>query len=239
MPDRSAMRKLVVRIGYGFDDWMNRLIQSTRKENTGVLVLAELLAADFPPLDAEHPHAEDEHTGHSHHHVNPHYWLDPVWAQKAVQVLSTQLMDVYPEQALVIEERTQAYLQELQQLHEDYASTIALFPYRSYVGYHEAFRHVAERYGLNEAATIEPWVGKEPSVNHIKEIVQVLQNMENPVIYIEPQLSGKAAEVLSQETRAKVLYLDPLGSPDVSDRNTYLKMMRFNLESLKEGLSQR
>ena len=82
-------------------------------------------------------------------------------------------------------------------------------------------------------------MGKEPSVNHIKEIVQVLQNMENPVIYIEPQLSGKAAEVLSQETRAKVLYLDPLGSPDVSDRNTYLKMMRFNLESLKEGLSQR
>ena len=53
------------------------------------------------------------------------------------------------------------------------------------------------------------------------------------MIFAEPQLSQKAAQILAQETGVKVIILDPLGLyPDVP----FLKTMEDNLEKIIEAM---
>ena len=55
------------------------------------------------------------------------------------------------------------------------------------------------------------------------------------MVFAEPQLNPRVAEVIAQEAGVKVLMLDPMGGapPYGSD---YLKLMRHNLAALDEAL---
>lgn len=225
--------RLVVRMGFGVDDWVAGMIDNTRNEQTRVLVLQEEEAQGVHSL-SEHAHG-GEHHGHDHVE-NPHLWLDPVWAQEAVRMISDELIAIMPDKHEEIEKRTQDYLLKLAALNGEIAETINALPHKDYVGYHGAFQPFAQRYGLNEAATIEPWAGKEPSVEQVKKIVATLQSMSRPVIYIEPQLNRQSVTMLAQEGNATVLTLDPIGNPDDPERDSYIDTMRFNLNAFKEGL---
>ena len=75
---------------------------------------------------------------------------------------------------------------------------------------------------------------------------QVVQRDDRPVrgmsqkqvikTFGEPQLNPKAAYVVADEIGGKVLFLDPIGSPEQEDRSTYLKLMRYNLGIMKQGM---
>lgn len=245
-PNVADMKRLsnanfIVCLGYGFDDWIQRTLSNLSNEDTPVLILenAEQESVHMTEDLHEHNHEHDhDHEGDHHHHEhNPHLWLDPVWAQEAVQIISNHLQEVFPDHSDEIEQKTQNYLLQLAQLHLKINQTLSELPHKSYVGYHGAFIPFSERYNLNEIATIEPWVGNEPSVEQIKKIVDALQSLEQPVIYIEPQLNPQKAKVLAEEVNSPVLVLDPIGDSTNPERDTYLELMNYNLNSFVEGLS--
>ena len=66
----------------------------------------------------------------------------------------------------------------------------------------------------------------------ITRIVHIVRSMPKPVIFCEPQLSDKMARVIAHEIGAPVDILDPLGTPDDPERDTYIKLMKFNVETL-------
>jgi zinc transport system substrate-binding protein len=55
------------------------------------------------------------------------------------------------------------------------------------------------------------------------------------VVFAEPQLNPRVAEVVAREAGGKVLFLDPIGGrpPYGGD---YLKLMRYNLASLDAAM---
>lgn len=235
---RLSRTDLVVRIGYGYDDWIERLVRSTRGTDSPLLILSKTeTEMTYIPSVSEEEHGEHEDHEHHSHAVNTHYWLDPIWAQDAVRMIAERIKTLRPDQAEEIESRTQDYLLRLAELHQEIVAVIYTLQYKSYIGYHGAFAHFADRYGLEELAAIELWSGKEPSLDHSKRIIDILRNMQNPVIFIEPKLNKKTAQVFADEVNCQVLILDPIGDPNVPGRDTYIDLMRYNLKSLQQGLS--
>jgi zinc transport system substrate-binding protein len=51
------------------------------------------------------------------------------------------------------------------------------------------------------------------------------------VIFVEPQFNPKIAEVIAQESGARVVYLDPIGGE--IGRKTYIDMMRYNISAIE------
>ena len=77
--------------------------------------------------------------------------------------------------------------------------------------------------------------GREPTPRHLQDIIAAVRRYGIRVIFTEPQLNPRAAEVIAQEAGVRVLMLDPMGGrpPYGSD---YLKLMRHNLAVMAEAM---
>ncbi len=218
---------LFVKIGLGFEFWSDQLARAGAGQD---LIEVETSRG----ADVIH---ESDHDG-AHHHAmgNPHIWLDPVIAMHQVRAIRDALTGLDPDYRQIYDQNAAAYLGELEDLHEEIRNTVNGFTRKSFVAIHPSWTYFAERYGLFEAGVIEPSPGREPTPVEMMKIVQQARESGARVVFAEPQLNPKAAHVLAKEVGAEVLTLDPIGSPDVKERSSYLKLMRYNLEVMKRGL---
>ncbi|MDA8432722.1 MAG: zinc ABC transporter substrate-binding protein [Nitrospiraceae bacterium] len=58
--------------------------------------------------------------------------------------------------------------------------------------------------------------------------------MKIGVVFAETQFSPKIAEAIAQEAGGRVLMLDPIGG--TKGRETYVKMMRYNLSLMRKAM---
>jgi len=169
--------------------------------------------------------------------IDPHLWLDPVLAQEIVKRIAAQLVTVAPERRAGIEARRDAYLAELEKLDQGYKDAAAHFKQREVVTFHGAFGYLFSRYGLKVAGVIEEFPGKEPSAAYLRALVDVMRQLKSRVIFAEPQLSDRAAQVIAREVGGRVERLDPCETilPDSQDA-TYLERQRRNIKVLRDAL---
>ncbi|MFQ5894235.1 MAG: metal ABC transporter substrate-binding protein [Nitrospinota bacterium] len=205
--------------GLGLEGWAEKLVQAA---NPAVRVVR--LAEGLGPQ------------GTAEGAPNPHLWLDPVRAQSMVRRMAAALAEVDPEGAADYRSRAEGYLQKLRQLDREFRVATSRFPARRAATFHDAFRYLFGRYGLEVAAVLEPFPGKVPTPSLLKEVVRKLRALRVRVIFAEPQLSPAAAEAVAREVEGAVETLDPLGGPGVPGRESYLELMRFNLAQLRRAL---
>lgn len=178
--------------------------------------------------------AGDEHS----YGDNPHIWLDPVLARQQVRNITRALIQVDPANREVYERNEARYLAELEALDKKIRGVVATFSIREFISFHPAWTYFAERYGLVEAAVIEAAPGKEASPARIKEIVDTAKKLGVKAVFAEPQFNPKTAERIAEEANVRVLFLDPLGGAELNDRNSYIKLMTFNLEQMSLAMGK-
>ena len=83
---------------------------------------------------------------------------------------------------------------------------------------------------------IETAPGQNPTPRRIKQIIADIKKYRIRAIFAEPQLNPKVAVVIAKEADVRVLLLDPMGAPTLAGRRTYLELMRYNLDVLKEAM---
>ena len=76
---------------------------------------------------------------------------------------------------------------------------------------------------------IEEAPGREPNPRDIARMVKELRIFKTRIVFAEPQFNPKIAEAIAKETGGKVLFLDPIGAPGNSEKNGYIRLMRYNL----------
>ena len=231
MKDVAGAMLLVVS-GAGLDYWVEDL-KSAASDNLAVLDTSAALAEEGLLLSGdEHEDEEDDHGG-----VNPHYWLDPVLAQRQVEAIAAALAAADPDNAGFYEDSAAGYIDRLRSLDEEIASETQSFTSREFITFHPAWTYFAQRYGLVEAAVIEESPGKEPSVEYIMHVVDVAKEHHIKVIFAEPQFSAKAAEAIAADSGARVLLLDPMGGEGLEGRDSYLALMRYNVDQMAEAMA--
>lgn len=224
---RISGAKLFVKVGLGFEFWAGDLARSGA--GTGLLEVDTSEGVDaLGEAEGGHDHAERV--------ANPHIWLDPLLARQQVKRIEEALIRVDPTHGPEYEKNAESYRRELALLDREIRETVKTFKQTSFVAFHPSWAYFARRYGLAEAGVIETAPGREPSPAELMRIVRIMRETGVRVIFAEPQLNPKAAYVIASEVGATVLVLDPIGSPDQTDRSTYLKLMRYNLSVMQQGM---
>ncbi len=189
-----------------------------------------------------HDHEEDEH-GHAHDHGShdPHFWFDPIRVKAAVNEIATRLSALDPENSSVYFQNASEYGEQLNELHvwtQEQVSAVAP-ERRLLVTSHDSLSYFAELYGFEIVGLVIPSLAThvEPSAEHIEGVVKVVREHQIPAVFGETTVSEKLASAVARETGAELvqLYSGSLG-PEGSGADTYLGMVRANVERIVEAL---
>ncbi len=194
--------------------------------------------------DAPHEgHDEHGHEGHDHDHGthDPHFWFDPIRVKVAVNEIAARLSAVDPDNASVYFQNASEYGEELDELHYWILDQVGLVQpeRRLLVTSHDAFTYFAHAYGFEIAGLVIPSLAThvEPSAEHIAELVEVIRERDIQALFGETTVSERLAQAVARETGAELfrLYSGSLG-PEGSGADTYLTMVRTNVERIVEAL---
>ncbi len=242
-----ASAKVFLMIGAGLEFWADQLVQSSGRQlkpvelSDGITLIQstdahhdesgkEISQESNKSEHAEHAHSHDFHTG------NPHIWLDPRLAEIIVIRIQEALSAADPTHAAGYENRAKAYLVRLDALDRDIADTVKQFKNKEVVSFHASWDYFAARYGLSLAGVIEKSPGRNPTPREIADIVSRIKAYRIRAVFAEPQFSPRVADVIAREAGVKVLILDPLGGETLPGRNTYIDLMTYNLQIMKEAM---
>jgi ABC-type Zn uptake system ZnuABC Zn-binding protein ZnuA len=183
-------------------------------------------------------------TGQSDHSgVDPHVWQDPANVKLWADTISHELASLDPANRTLFESRAEAYKKQLDSLDAELSAQAASIPAdrRKLVTNHDALAYFARRYGFKIIGTV--YVGAsevaEPSTGAMAELVGTIKAEQVPAIFVETTVSDQLARVIAQEVGHGVkvlrLYTDSLGPPG-SGADTYVGMMRTNMDMILQGL---
>jgi zinc transport system substrate-binding protein len=227
-----ADARLMVVNGAGLEFWMEKVVQAAASPDLLIVDTSVLPAIEDSLLTVDDEQAGED----SHHGVNPHIWLDPVLARQQVEAIAQALIMVDPGSKETYLENAAAYVAELKSLDEEIREATESFSIREFIAFHPAWTYFAGRYGLVEAAVIEETPGQDSSA-HKKEVIDLARALGIRAIFAEPQFNPQAAESIAEEVGAEVLFLDPMGGPSLPDRDSYIRLMRYNLEQMRLAMA--
>jgi zinc transport system substrate-binding protein len=206
--------------GVGLEYWADRLVEGAGNPN--LIVVDTSQGIEVLGGDADAPGG------------NPHLWLDPRNAIVQVSHIRDALIQADPAHADDYQASAESYIDELRRLDQEIAAEVATWSKREFIAFHPAWVYFARRYGLEQAAVIEAAPGREPSPAEVAHIIETAQRIGARAIFAEPQFSTKAAQTIAEESGARVLFLDPLGS-SLCDA-CYPNLMRYNVTQMAKAL---
>jgi len=180
---------------------------------------------------------EHEETSEDHdHEINSHYWVSPTLYIEQINNIKNELIKIDPKNKSQYESNASEYIKKIEILRAEMHEELDKKEKKNIVTFHEAFEFFADEFGLNVVAVIEREPGTTPSSKEVADIINIINEKEVQAVFVEPQYSRSAADVISRETGVKIYNLDPIVTGN-NDKDAYINIMRENLEVLKEALN--
>ena len=236
---RVSNANLVVLIGLSLEEaWLEQLLGRVVSNPESMASLDEYV----DPLEATAPGDEhsDNEEGHEHSPLDPHFWLDPIRVQKAVDGIASHLSRVDPANSGFYEANAEAYNQELDALDAWIQEQVATVPEerRLLVTSHDSFQYFALRYGFTVIGTVFPVsTESEPSAQELGQLIGAIEEQDAPAVFTEAAIPARLSQRVAEETGVKLIGGLHTGSLTVSgEADTYLDMMRHNTSVIVEVL---
>ena len=157
----------------------------------------------------EHNH-EEEHNEHHHHHENSHIWFSVENAKKQVENIKNGLVKELPQYENQIEDNFKDYIARLNALEEERKRIFHSSNSINIISFHGAFEYLAEDVGVNISAFIESDEGYEPSARELASLSEKIKNENIKALFVAPDYSGSAAEILKREANAEIYVINPI-----------------------------
>lgn len=165
------------------------------------------------PTDA-HDHAahgdeshSDEHA-HDHAGRNPHIWLSPRLVKLQARAMEAALAELYPDRRAAFAANRGRFEQELDALDAHIRQQTVGLSRRAILAYHPSWDYFARDYGL-KALSIES-EGREPGPAEMAALMRAARDLRVGVVFTEPELSARAANIVARELDAEVETVSPL-----------------------------
>lgn len=212
----------------GVESWVADTLKSVNNEKLQVVEASQGIAL-MEGIEEEHDH------------LDPHVWLDPVFAQKQVRTIEAALEQADPNHKDDYKKNADAFISKLQALDKEYRDTLSSAKRKEFVTQHAAFGYLAKRYGVKQIpiAGLSPDV--EPSPSELVEIVHFAKEHQVKTIFFETLVSPKVAETVAKEIGAKTAVLNPiegLTEEEKANNLDYLGIMKKNLNELAKALNE-
>jgi zinc transport system substrate-binding protein len=227
---KLAQAKLLIKNGLGLDDFADGLISSSGNAELKVINSSQGVET-LGQVGELVPIAKGEAVGA----VNPHIWLDPIRVKQQIGNIQDALITADPDNSKSYRSNAEAYIGKLQALDQEYKKALASTSKKEFITFHDAFPYMADRYGLKQLAIIAI-PEDELTPEDVKKTVQAAKKYEVKVLLSEPGIDNKLFTTLSKDLNINVKTIDSLENGTL-DPDYYFKVMRANLEVLKEALA--
>ena len=207
-------------------------------KSSGVFDILDLLdpltAEDHADEDGHADHADED--GHENHGLlDPHFWLDPKRVSDAAGFLGAEISKLSADCATKVEVTVPAVQAQLEDLTQEFETSLATCSSRTIVVSHEAFGYLADAFNLEQigVAGLDP--EGEPSAARLKEVIYLANSLGVSAVFTESTVNPDVAQTLADALEVGILTLDPLEIASVS--KDYISLMQTNLEALRSGLN--
>lgn len=233
---------MFVYVGGDSDAWVTSILDSVEEENMDVVTLMDCVdlveEETVEGMTAEEEGTEDEEEVEYDEHV----WTSPKNAELIVQKLCDNLCDLDPENAETYEANTTAYLEQLDQLDQEFQDVVDHAQRTEIVvGDRFPFRYFADEYGLTYYAAFPGCsTDTEPSAETIAYLTDKVEEDNIPVVFHIELSNEKVCDSICEATGAKSELLNAVHNVSKEDFEagvTYMDLMEHNVEVLKEALN--
>jgi len=200
--DRSDLYVSMGHLGFELS-WMDKI----RTVNPGMEVMSMSHGIDLiRGKEEEH----DDHHGHAHKHagVDPHIWMSARNAALMLTNTAEALFRLLPEDSVKIATNLTGMLIQMDSLDREIAKILSDSEGNSFMIYHPSLSYFAQDYKLNQLSM--ELEGKTPSPSHMKKLTDLGREHQISTIFVQMEFDKKNAEILSKETGAEIIGINPL-----------------------------
>ncbi|MEJ5229629.1 MAG: metal ABC transporter substrate-binding protein [Pseudothermotoga sp.] len=221
---KLAKADLIIANGLGLDD-------AYLKNYKNVLYLGKHIPQDLLASDETH---EDEHDEEIEG-VNPHIWLSPDFlSDYIIPAIAEELTKKDPSNAHLYRSRASTLAISLKNLSAKFDMLFSEQTNSVVILEHPSYFYLFKKYGV-KILSVEEAHGKQPTISHIKEIIQSAKNSKLLGIFVGPQFNLSAIDIISKELKKKYRILDPLGL----NAKSILDLFEDTYKVLKEAIDER
>ena len=181
----------------------------TRSQQVRIVCAREGITLRQVRSDLETGPDHVHHDGHLHDNgKDPHIWTSPQLLILQARTIAKTLSELDLSHAPYYLDNLSILENNLAGLHEQLSNKLKPLKGHVFFVFHPSWGYFADAYGLRQMAIeIE---GKEPTDHELTQLLKVAHEHDVKVIFVQPQISGRAAEAIARATGAKVQTLDPL-----------------------------
>lgn len=222
--------------GAGMENWVDKVKAAVENENLKYIKLSEGIEL----IKSRHSH-KDAGEDSDLDSIDPHIWLNPMNAKKEAETIKNALSAADPSNAEYYNKNYEEFAKKADELDTDFKNMTDRAKNKAIVVAHEAYGYLCEAYGIEQIAIEGLSADSEPSPAKMAEISKFIKDNGVRYIFFEKLLSAKAAEVISEETGAELLVLNPfegLAEEDIEAGADYFSVMRENFENIKKAIEK-
>ena len=231
---------LFVYAGGNVDIWAKRILQSEQMAKTKAVSLMEMV----PLICHEHEHyGESDHHGEDAHvsEHDEHVWTSPINAIKICEELCEILCEADAKNASYYIKNCNDYVQKLKDIDNETRDIIKNAKRREIV-FADRFpvRYFTEEYGIEYVSAFPGCAGEtEPGPQTLARLIDRVRENDIPVVFYQEFSNQKVANLVCESTKSKKMLFHSchnLSAEDFENGETYLSLMRKNIQNLKEAL---
>ncbi|MBA2367684.1 MAG: zinc ABC transporter substrate-binding protein [Candidatus Protochlamydia sp.] len=186
------------RIGEHFEP---RAIQALKSHNPSLQIVDLRQGLDLIRTDSH------RHKGCCPGSEDLHFWLSARLAQTQAETIAEALIKTYPQNRELYQNNLEKFQNELKDLDQQIVKILEPLKRRSVLVSHPAYAYFCRDYDL-EQYTIEV-EGKDPAPQQMTKLLRLAKELQIKRIFIQPQYSNKAAQLIAKEIGASIVMLDP------------------------------
>jgi zinc/manganese transport system substrate-binding protein len=216
-----------------FEPWLEPLLKQVKF--SGAKIVVSRGVKTFTSTEERAPRNKS-----GEEEIDQHAWLDPKNGVIYVRNIAAALVKSDPANAADYRLRADAYIKELQALDAWAKAEIAALPAakRRFLASHDSLQYLAKAYGIT-LLSINGWTNNsEPSAAELARLAKQVRQERIHALFLDSITDPRAMQQVAKETGASIggtLYGDALSKPG-GDADTYLKMLRHDVATLKAGM---
>jgi zinc/manganese transport system substrate-binding protein len=216
-----------------FEPWLEPLLKQVKF--SGAKIVVSRGAKTLTSIEERAPRKKS-----GEEEIDQHAWLDPKNGVIYLRNIAAALVKGDPANAADYRARADAYIKELQALDAWAKAEIAALPpaKRRFLSSHDSLQYLAKAYGIT-LLSINGWTNNsEPSAAELARLAKQVRQERIHALFLDSITDPRAMQQVAKETGAAIggtLYGDALSKPG-GDADTYLRMLRHNVATLKAGM---
>lgn len=235
---------IFVYVGGESDEWMEDALKEAVNKDMQVINLLEVLGDSVKTEEMVEGMQETEHDHEHEEEADEHVWLSLKNTQTLSDAIASALETADPANKETYAANAASYVEKLAALDTQYQEVVDIASQKTLLfGDRFPFRYLVDDYGLSYYAAFAGCSAEsEASFETISFLAQKVDELGLKNVLTIEKSDQKIAKTIIENTKGKnqnILTLDSMQSTtsdDVANGTTYLSVMEYNLNILKEAL---